>query len=151
MCTSLLCEFSDSLSLRLLCVGLCMCVSVNRPLHQTCQNLFVNSRCHGNSMTVASSPRSNRHWWGKYAILWRCQHTCCLLTLWNNHSVVVKSCWHAVTFKINARLSHVLFGLKLRQSGDRKWSKSCSLSFLVWHKPVQRQMTPGAQKEQRQK
>lgn len=30
---------------------------------------FFDSRCHGNSMTVASSPRSNRHWWVWFALL----------------------------------------------------------------------------------
>lgn len=116
----------------MLCVSFWLCIFasflrrlVYVPLHQTCQNLFVDSRCHGNSMTVASSLRSYRHWWGKCAK--RCQRTCCLVTLWNNPILlVVTNHWHAVTFR---NKSTVLSDLKLRQTSDRKLSKSCCLSF----------------------
>lgn len=48
-------------------LSVCVCF-LSTPFAQT-QNLLVDSRCHGNSLTVASSPHSNRHWWGKYVML----------------------------------------------------------------------------------
>lgn len=133
-------RLSDSASLRLLCVGLCVYVFLLTGLYNKHAKISVDSRCHGNSMTVASSLRSNRHWWGKYAQ--RCQRTCCLNSKKQSNSPGGNESLTCSPFQNQCI---VWFELKLRQTSDRKWSKSCSLS------PVQRHMTQGALREQRQK
>lgn len=90
----------------------------------------MDSRCHSNSMTVASSPRNNHHWWGNYAIACQAMSKCIML-FWVFFNTMKQLLTRSLTESLTCIcfLKRCTLGLNSKEKSVRKWNKSSILSF----------------------